>query len=140
MFTKEAATDTRAEALEWLDKTTEPSTRILIDWKYYSPYRTDSARFGELKRSSKPLKQFEVEAVKNSGYDYLVLSSFTYARFLSEGFDRHPTRQRIVRIFRELPMVQAFRKPNGPYGFHNPDIYIFQLPNASRMNPTMGLP
>ena len=125
--------DTRDEAAEWIKKNTSHHASFLIDWKFYGPAQLEKSHtvmdFKD-KRGAKILRGISVESLSETPFDYLVISSLFYGRYLDPLYRTHNLSKRIRKLFEELPPAAYFSRPRYNYGFHNPDIYIFAIPKT----------
>jgi len=75
------------------------------------------------------LRGLSPESMRASGYDYMIVSSFTYGRFLDPLYRSHNLSKRFKEFFSKVKPVVVFEDPQFAYGFHNPTILIFALKN-----------
>ena len=122
--------DTRSEMADWMINNLPAGAKVYLDWKPYSP------RFwhGEFAVSHIPrakiLVQLDVDALRNSGFDYLVLSSLFYERYFSQPLADPALRQRLRDVFERVPVVHEIKPRYGTYGFNNPTLTLFSLKSA----------
>ena len=131
---KSITVDTRVQAGEWLSKNISPHSKVIIDWKFYAPPLVDTKyKVLELKdkAGNKLLRSFSPDSLKNSGYDYLVISSLFYGRYLDPLYRSHNLSQRFKAFLASEKPLASFEAEEFEYGFHNPTIYIFSLKNSS---------
>lgn len=119
--------DTREQAGAWMVTNLRRGASVYLDWKRYCPeFRHKEFEVTYLKRSEL-LQLLDLNVLKNSGKDYLVLSSLFYDRYFSD--PGSPAAPRVVfrTLFEKLPIVAEFRPRFGTYGFHSPVVSIFSL-------------
>jgi hypothetical protein len=69
----------------------------------------------------------DIQSLRTSGAQYLVLSSLFYNRYFSQPESEPVLRQRFREVFQRVPVVAQFEAPSGTYGFHNPTLTLFSL-------------
>ncbi len=119
--------DTRLQAGDWMIANLPHGAPVFLDWKRYSPeFKHKEFDVTYLKRSEL-LRLLDINYLKASGKDYLVLSSLFYDRYFTD--PGSPAAPRVVfrNLFEKLPIVAEFRPKFGMYGFHSPVITIFSL-------------
>lgn len=122
--------DTRLEAKKWILKNIPLNSKLLIDWRYYSPPGLSSKyQILEFKQpeGKKIFGKFSLETLKQTGYDYLIISSFSYGRYIDPIYRGHFLSKRFHEFFAEIKPVAVFDNSTYSYGFHNPTILIFSL-------------
>lgn len=119
--------DTRARSEEWMKANLPRGSKVYLDWKRYCPeFSKDEFDVTYIPRAD-ILRLLDLNALKKSGKDYLVLSSLFYDRYFTDP-DSPPGPRNIFRaIFERLPVVKEFAPAFGTYGFHNPVITVFSL-------------
>jgi len=119
--------DTRAQMADWMVANLPHGSKVYLDWKRYAP----SFRRGEFQVTYIPradiLEKLNVAALKNSGFDYLVLSSLFYERYFTQPRAEPALRQIIRDVFNRVPIVKVVEPRYGTYGFHNPKLTLFSL-------------
>jgi len=123
----EIPSDTRQQMSQWMKENLPPGSKVFMDWKPYCP-RFDNGEFlVEYIPRAKILIRLDVGQLKESGFDYLVLSSFFYDRYFKQPESEPALRQRLRDVFDRVPVVKQFVAPSGAYGFHNPVLTLFSL-------------
>lgn len=120
--------DTRARMAEWMSQEIPEGSRIYIDHKTYSP-RLPRGQYRVTYASSENIADgLELETLSSDGYQYLLLSSLWFDRFFSQPRTDEVVRRKIERILRDGELVHRERAKSGTYGFHNPELLLFRLP------------
>ena len=130
--TKHIKNDTRQQARKWVAKNIPLNSKIIIDWHFYGPPKLHN--FYEVlqfkdKAGAKLSRTVSAETFKNTGYDWLILSSFTYGRFFKPAYRIHNASKRYRAFFNEMKPVRIFKNQRYSYGFHNPEIRIYKIKN-----------
>ncbi|MCO6430682.1 MAG: glycosyltransferase family 39 protein [Deltaproteobacteria bacterium] len=134
--------DTRWQAREWVSKNVPKGSKVLIDWHFYSaPLLDRDYKVMEFKskEGNKLLRSLSKDSLISSEYDYLILSSFFYGRFLNPLYRAHNLSHRFKELFSEMKPVKVFKESSFSYGFHNPDILVFRLKKRPPARPTRHL-
>jgi len=119
--------DTRDRMATWMKASIPPGSNILMDWKPYCPnFHGEAFDVQHIPRSD-IIEGLDIRALRESGADYLVLSSLFYDRYFSQPDAVPAFRQRVREVFKRLPVVARFEAPSGTYGFHNPTLTLFSL-------------
>lgn len=119
--------DTRDRMVEWMKQSIPAGSKILMDWKPYCPnFHGEAFQIQHIPRAD-IIEGLDIRALKESGADYLILSSLFYDRYFSQPDAVPAFRQRIREVFKRLPIVARFEAPSGTYGFHNPTLTLFSL-------------
>ena len=118
--------DTRELMADWINKNVPKGSTICIDWKRYGPYLNENDYNIKYILRAKIIPKLYVPALKNSEYDYLVLSSLFYDRYFSQPADK-ALRQRFRDVFRDIPILKEISAKSGTNAFHNPTLTIFSL-------------
>ncbi len=119
--------DTRDRMVVWMKQTIPAGSKILMDWKPYCPnFHGEVFQIQHIPRAD-IIDGLDVSSLKESGADYLILSSLFYDRYFSQPDAVPAFRQRIREVFKRLPVVARFEAPSGTYGFHNPTLTLFSL-------------
>jgi hypothetical protein len=102
-------------------------SKVLMDWKPYCPnFQGDYFEVEHIPRA-RIIPELDVRNLRNSGADYLILSSLFYNRYFSQPEGEPILRQRFREVFQRVPVVAQFEAPSGTYGFHNPTLTLFSL-------------
>lgn len=124
---REIPNDTRQQMTDWMLANLPQGSKIALDWKPYTPVLPrDHFEVTYIPRPTL-IKELSIDNLKNSGQDYLVLSSLFYARYFLQPKTDAGLRQHFRRIFDEVPLVKEISAPHGTYGFHNPTLLLFSL-------------
>jgi hypothetical protein len=123
----EIPVDTRDKMSSWMIENLPHGSKIYMDWKPYSPrFWHDEFEINYIQRA-RIIPRLDVRALKESGQDYLVLSSLFYGRYFTEPKSDAAIRQRFREVFSRVPIVKQFAPKHGTYGFHNPVVTLFSL-------------
>ena len=122
----EIMNDTRAQMADWMREHLRPGSSVLIDWKPYAPGITENDFELVYMRRDRIIPGLDLRALRETGKDYLSLSSLFYSRYFMPNADP-ASREQIRRVFRQLPIVKEIAPKYGTYGFHNPSITVFSL-------------
>jgi len=119
--------DTRARSAEWIRNNIPKQSRLYLDWKRYCPdLSRDDFQSTYIPRAD-ILRSLEMENLKKSNQDYLILSSLFYDRYFTDPESPAGPRNIFRNIFEKLPVIAEFTPRFGTYGFHNPVITVFSL-------------
>lgn len=119
--------DTRDQMAIWMRQHIPAEATVLMDWKPYCPQLTGAPFKVEHIERARIIPELDPSVLRNSGADYLVLSSLFYARYFNQPESNPTLRQRIRDVFQMIPIVAQYRAPSGVYGFHNPVLTLFSL-------------
>jgi Dolichyl-phosphate-mannose-protein mannosyltransferase len=119
--------DTREIMKQYVEETLPQGSKILIDWREYSSPLDVSKYQIEYLFGTKILEKIQIRKLKESGYEYLILSSLFFDRFFTEPNVEAIRRSRIRDVFNNLELLHIVRSNYGTYGFHNPRIYLFKI-------------
>lgn len=123
----EVQNDTREQMARWMSENIAPGSTVFIDWKPYSPRLERTAFVPEYLPRENILGSLQIEELRSSGVDYLLLSSLFYDRYFSQPNALPVQREQIRELFRTLPVVKEIAPKFGTYGFHNPKLTLFRL-------------
>lgn len=124
---KDVANDTREQLANWMTSNLPHDAKVLMDWKPYCPnFHGEYFNVEHIPRA-RIIQDLSVNRLRNSGAQYLVLSSLFYDRYFSQPESAAILRQRFREIFTEVPIIKQFEAPEGTYGFHNPTLTLFSL-------------
>jgi hypothetical protein len=124
---RDLPTDTRDQLAEWMKANIPHGSKVLMDWKPYCPnFQGDYFEVEHIPRA-RIIPELDVRNLRNSGADYLILSSLFYNRYFSQPEGEPILRQRFREVFQRVPVVAQFEAPSGTYGFHNPTLTLFSL-------------
>ncbi len=119
--------DTRQQLAAWMRDNIPAGSKVLMDWKPYCP-QLDATRFNvEHIERARIIPELDPSVLRDSGADYLILSSLFYARYFNQPESNPTLRQRIREVFESVPVVAQYQAPSGAYGFHNPVLTLFSL-------------
>lgn len=127
LLARDVATDTRDRLAEWMIANLPHGSKVLMDWKPYCPNFHGEYFTVEHIPRAKIIPELSVHRLRNSGAQYLILSSLFYDRYFSQPESAAILRQRFREVFKEVPIVRQFKAPTGTYGFHNPTLTLFSL-------------
>jgi len=119
--------DTRVQMARWVKETVPPGAKVLMDWKPYCPNLGGEPYNVEHIPRAEIVQSLDVERLRRSGADYLILSSLFYNRYFSQPDAQPFIRQRFREVFERVPVMKQFEASSGTYGFHNPTITLFSL-------------
>lgn len=123
----EVQDDTRLRMQRWIVENLSPGSTVFIGWKPYGPPLEGTQIDVHYIPRDKILPSLNVDELKSSGIDYLVLSSLYYDRFLNQPNAIPIQREQVRNVFRSLPIVKQIAPRYGTYGFHNPTLTLFDL-------------
>lgn len=127
LLARDVASDTRDRLAEWMVANLPHGSKVLMDWKPYCPNFHGEYFTVEHIPRAKIIPELSVQRLRNSGAQYLILSSLFYDRYFSQPESAAILRQRFREVFKEVPIVRQFNAPTGTYGFHNPTLTLFSL-------------
>jgi hypothetical protein len=127
LLAREVANDTRDQLASWMKENLPHGSKVLMDWKPYCP--TFHGEYFDVQHipRARIILELNVNELKRSGADYLVLSSLFYNRYFSQPNAEANLRQRFRDVFQKVPVIKQVEAPSGPYGFHNPTLTLFSL-------------
>ena len=125
LLARDVASDTRDRLAEWMVANLPHGSKVLMDWKPYCPNFHGEYFTVEHIPRAKIIPELSVQRLRNSGAQYLILSSLFYDRYFSQPESAAILRQRFREVFKEVPIVRQFNAPTGTYGFHNPTLTLF---------------
>ena len=125
----EVANDTRDRMAAWIAEHIPADKSILVDWRQYGPQYENPPLEIEYLHPTQIILRIHPEALANSGHDYLLLSSLHYSRYFTQPNIVPAFREAIRKIFRNYPVIHREESVYGQYGFHNPDLTLFDLRN-----------
>ncbi len=123
----EVPNDTRLQAAAWMRENLPANSKVYLDWKPYAPRFFNNEFNVEYIMRSRIMEYLDIKKLKNSGYDYLVLSSLFYERYFTQPQGQAAARDRLRRVFKSVPIAQEFAPKYGTYGFNNPVVTVFSL-------------
>ena len=125
----EISDDTRLRMARWISKNIPKGSKILIDWSPYGPILNENDyKIGNFPQG-KLIQYLNPNKLKTLGYDYLIISSLVYDRFLTQP-QNDTTRKTVIKKILEQSKIIYQEKPAskfGTYGFHNPTLTIIDL-------------
>ena len=123
----EIGQDTRVKLANWMLEYLPQGKKIFVDWKPYSVSFPDEEFEIVYLPRSRIIPSLDYRSLKESGVDYLVLSSLFYDRYFSQPGVNPALREQIRQVFRKFQVVKEFEPKYGTYGFHNPKLTLFDL-------------
>jgi 4-amino-4-deoxy-L-arabinose transferase-like glycosyltransferase len=127
LLARDVPNDTREQLATWMIQNLPHDSKVLMDWKPYCPNFHGKFFNVEHIPRARIIQDLSVNRLRNSGAQYLVLSSLFYDRYFSQPESAAILRQRFREIFSEVPIVRQFEATAGTYGFHNPTLTLFSL-------------
>ena len=121
--------DTREILAQWVDKNIPSGSKIYVDWEAYSPKLSPEKYQVQYLSGTSILELLEPKKLRNSDFEYLILSSLFFNRYFTEPNIEAAPRGRIREVFKEFPMIREVNSEHGTYGFHNPRLVLFSLKN-----------
>jgi hypothetical protein len=119
--------DTRDRMTRWMIDHLPHGSKVFLDWKRYAPaFWHDEFEVEYIPRAEIGTR-LTIRALKESGFDYMVLSSLFYDRYFSQPNPDGAMREYFRDVFREVPIILQMRPRYGTYGFHNPTLTLFSL-------------
>ncbi|MDI6892275.1 MAG: glycosyltransferase family 39 protein [Actinomycetota bacterium] len=116
---------TRTLAAEWIEANIPKGSRIVIE-DYAPPISGDFEVIG-FRLQDHPLDFYAKE-----GFDYLVFSSGSYARFFKEP-QKYPNQvEGYKKLFEKGILIKEFKADDRVEGFLSPTIKIFKVPKLNR--------
>jgi len=122
--------DTRQAMRKWMTSNLSPDSKILIE-AWYSPRLTETTFKTKLLKASKHPQRFTRTRISETGYEYLLVNSFSYGRYFTEPKFDPVMRTRFERIFSTFELVHESKAPSGSYGFQNPTVRLYKIPVAA---------
>lgn len=119
--------DTRLIAARWIEENLPAGSKILLDWQPYGPHLPADKFDVSIITRKRLASDFSPRALKQSGADYLVLSTLFYQRYFTQPRANKLFRDRFTAVFNQLPIVKEFTPRFDSYGFHTPILTIFSL-------------
>lgn len=131
VYAIEIRPDTRRQTGRWLREHLPRETKIVTaGGAVYLPRELNWYNKRAMRRIVKKDKSNIVNALRSSGYQYLIVSGFKVGNRLvveRPGGKTERLRNSIDVIEQNFPLAARFETPLGPYGFHNPQISIYKL-------------
>jgi hypothetical protein len=127
VLAKDVRNDTRDQLAQWMKSNLPAGSKVLMDWKPYCPnFHGEYFQVEHIPRA-RIIPELAIQNLRNSGAQYLVLSSLFYNRYFSQPESEPVLRQRFREVFQRVPVIAQFEAPSGTYGFHNPTLTLFSL-------------
>lgn len=124
---RDVSNDTRDQLATWMRTHLPAGSKVYMDWKPYCPnFHGEHFEVEHIPRAH-IIPSLDVQNLRTSGAQYLVLSSLFYDRYFSQPESQPVLRQRFREVFQRVPVVTQFEAPSGTYGFHNPTLTLFSL-------------
>ncbi|MBX7145397.1 MAG: glycosyltransferase family 39 protein [Oligoflexia bacterium] len=119
--------DTRIQMSTWIKTHVPPGISIIADWEPYSAALPADLYNVEYIRRVNINSRLSIRALKQSGKNYLLLSSLFYERYFTQPRSDTSMKARFRSIFRHVPILKQVSAPSGSYAFHNPVLTLFSL-------------
>jgi 4-amino-4-deoxy-L-arabinose transferase-like glycosyltransferase len=119
--------DTRVIAAKWIEENLPHGSKILLDWQPYGPHLPADKFDVSIITRKRLASDFSPRALKQSGADYLVLSTLFYQRYFTQPRSNTMFRDRFSAVFQQLPIIKEFTPHFDSYGFHTPTLTVFSL-------------
>ncbi len=127
LLARDLPNDTRDQLASWMKANLPAGSKVLMDWKPYCPnFHGEYFQVEHIPRA-RIIPGLDVQNLRTSGAQYLVLSSLYYNRYFSQPESQPVLRQRFREVFQRVPVIAQFEAPAGTYGFHNPTLTLFSL-------------
>jgi hypothetical protein len=123
----EIRTDSRDTMRSWISTHIPADTHILVDWKAYAPFLDDLNLKVEYLPQQQIIPSLSVKSLKQSGADYLLVTSLFYDRYLVQPNVPPLMRLHIEGLFDNFKTVAEVTPKYGTYGFHNPTLKLLKL-------------
>lgn len=126
----ELASDSRVRMSQFIESNIPKETKILIDNRFNSP---ELKGFQNVKYMSvRPLvrgfrEEFHPESLRKNGYEYALVSNFTYRCLLFCKEAPELARNGVIRLFRRLPLVHQEGPRFISFGFHSPTVSLLKV-------------
>lgn len=123
----EVPVDTRDRMAQWMIEHLPAGSTVLMDWKPYCPrFWNNEFNVVYVPRAT-ILSNLQMDNLKKSGGQYLVLSSLFYDRYFSQPNLDPGLRERFREVFGRVPVLHDIAPRYGTYGFNNPSLTLFSL-------------
>ena len=128
--TMELASDSRVRMLKFMEANIPKETKILIDNRFNSP---ELPGFTNVKYMSvRPLvrgfrEEFHPENLRKNGFEYALVSNFTYRCLLFCKEAPELARNGVIRLFRRLPLIHQESAKYVSFGFHSPTVSLLKV-------------
>lgn len=126
-LSRDISSDTRLQMRDWILANIPAGSSIIADWEPYSAPLPQDKFSVEYIRRININSRLSIRALKQSGKDYLLLSSLFYGRYFTQPRAEAAMKARFRTIFRHVPALKQFSAASGSYAFHNPVLTIFSL-------------
>jgi hypothetical protein len=123
----EVAVDTRDLMAQWMIENLPQQSTVLLDWKPYCPRFWNNEFDVVYVPRATILYNLQMERLKDSMGQYLVLSSLFYDRYFSQPNLDPSLRERFREVFYRVPIIKEIHPRYGTYGFNNPSLTLFSL-------------
>lgn len=119
--------DTRVEMREWMLENLPPDSKVLIE-AAYSPRLEGTPFERKLIKASKHPALFGRTPIAATGFQYLLVNSFSYERYFSEPEYNEVLKRRFENIFKSFVLKKECKPRWGTYGFNNPTVRLYEIP------------
>ncbi len=127
-LTRDLRPDTREIFSEEVLKIVPPGKNVLILGEIkYTPRFPKNLNKVKVVRAESSRGRFTPDYLKNSNWDYLIVTSLSYQRFLSEPNADPELKQLFLDYDVQLPLALLTAARSGTYGFHNPILKLYNL-------------
>lgn len=119
--------DTRDIMAEWMLRHIPLGSKVLVDWRPYAPqFEGKPFQLIFLDRANL-LEELDPKKLAAYGADYLIMSSLFYDRYFSQPNVPALHREIMRTVWKSFPEVKRIVAEHGTYGFHNPELKLFEL-------------
>lgn len=128
--TLELRSDSRERMAEYIEANIPKEAKILIDNQFNSPKLNGFTNVEYVK--TRPLivgfrEEFHPDNLRKRGFDYALVSNFTYRCLLFCKEAPELARNGVIRLFRRLPLVHQEGPVFFSIGFHSPTVSLLKV-------------
>ncbi len=137
--TLELKSDSRVRMQKFIESNIPKDAKILIDNQFNSPKLPGFTNVQYM--SIRPLvrgfrEEFHPDNLRKNGYDYALVSNFTYRCLLFCKEAPNLARNGVIRLFRRLPLVHQERAMFISFGFHSPTVSLLKVTKDDELQST----